>query len=46
MVDRKSAFDAALDAGEMRYLLLVGAVAVCYFFGSQLWQFIQAQPAR
>jgi hypothetical protein len=30
----------------MRYLLLIGAIAVCYFFGSQLWQFIQAQPGR
>jgi hypothetical protein len=30
----------------MRYLLLIGAVAVCYFFGSQLLQFIQAQPGR
>jgi hypothetical protein len=30
----------------MRYLLLIGAVAVCYFLGSQLWQFIQAAPGH
>lgn len=32
--------------GEMRYLLLVGAAALCYIFGSQLFHFLQSQPYR